>query len=239
MGASYPASLYKGVIVTTAANRPAPGIPGRVHLAADTGTIGFDTGQEWVSPAAPVGPPPSPPLLSSFTLYNQSASGGSATQEAGGILVAAPTLGSYTPMGIIQPVPASTPWSIVAGIIPGIFPVNYNTAALLLYEQSTSKIVTWGYGPYGTGALNVVHGATQTFLGTTLPSPARYFKVLFDGTNLKYSLSWDGVTFMQLYSEAVTAGFTTAPSHYGVAAVSDNATYGAHCVLFYWLPGVS
>jgi hypothetical protein len=67
------------MIVTTAANRPAAGIPGRVHLAADTGAMSFDTGQGWIAVApGAVGLPVVGSLAASYATTSTSTTGVSA-----------------------------------------------------------------------------------------------------------------------------------------------------------------
>jgi hypothetical protein len=67
------------MIVTTAANRPAAGIPGRVHLAADTGAMSFDTGQGWIAVApGAVGLPVVGFLAASYATTSTSITGVSA-----------------------------------------------------------------------------------------------------------------------------------------------------------------
>jgi hypothetical protein len=64
-----------------------------------------------------------------------------------------------------------------------------------------------------------------------LTAPYQIFKVGDTGTNLTYAVSTDGINFLEVFSQARGAFFTTAPDQVGVYANANNASFAALCAL--------
>ncbi len=187
----------------------------------------------------------SPPTTAMFAAVNQSASGGSITSHPNGVVVQMPALSTNTPMVAATPVPSSTPWSLTGQVVPVLFNINYTAAGLFMYEASTSKFVLlgtyynsgWLRANMQTGTLPSTFGANVTQMDTD--APVSLYKILNNGSNLTYYVSCDGANFVQIAQRTLTTDFTTGPTHYGIAAMAQNATWPASILCTHWAPGTS
>jgi hypothetical protein len=127
---------------------------------------------------------------------------------------------------VMQPVPASTPYTMVAKI--ALLGAG-NVYAGMVLADSTGKLVSFVQHGSGNGtAISVDHWNSTTswnnepFSSVITTSPVFYLQIEDDGTNLHFSLSLDGADFYPLYSESRTA-WLSAPAYIGLMAGSGTS----------------
>jgi hypothetical protein len=59
-----------------------------------------------------------------------------------------------------------------------------------------------------------------------------FLRLSYDGTNVLYSYSRDGVEFRTCITEAKTTCFTTAPNQVGVSIYADGTTLQTYCISY-------
>lgn len=135
--------------------------------------------------------------------------------------ISCPSDGSAIHLRMIkQSLPGGTSWSFVTKMFAHLA-ANYGHGGVVLYEGSSSKGLTFGFGWNGGFQLEV-YGTSfgnyrYTLAGGAWPMfPQGYFQLSRSGSTLTLSYSLNGVTFDQIYSAAVTADFTTAPDTIGL-----------------------
>ncbi len=129
---------------------------------------------------------------------------------------------------ILQAAPGSTPWEFTAKVCPHS-PGSVTECGTILQESASGKLIIFGF-EVTTGGLNLgiyawnsptSYGPVETSVvlsALTFTAPI-YLKIKNDGTNLIFSLSYDGIIFDQFYQQTLAAFFTTAPDHVGLALV--------------------
>lgn len=161
-----------------------------------------------------------------WSWFNQS--GFSATIN-GTHLVLAAVAGSTLVTALMQPV-ASAPYTIICKVSILASVANYMGAGLFLHDTGSGKLKYFvnkynsGWAPELTQFNNVSSfNATlaRDALSNVMPATI-YLKIIDDNTNLKYQWSLDGVTYLQLYSEARTTFFT--PNRFGICLYQENAS---------------
>ena len=139
-------------------------------------------------------------------------------------LVLASTDTSGVGAGIYEAAPSPT-WEFTAKIIFTGIPSAYNLGGIAAFESSTGKLAYCGFYNDGTASTNmkwvVDHGTKGGAINSIISTQYQantpgYFKIRYDGTSMFYSMSVDGQTFWQIYTEAKTAAFTTAPDQIGI-----------------------
>lgn len=173
------------------------------------------------------------PAFADFTWVNQ----GTATasdQANGGIFLLAAAASGDSLKCLVKA--ATPPFTVIAKFKPAILTVNFASFGLLLRESGTSKILNFPLGP--TVGVNYYTAATTFSAGLVAAGaliPGVFWqKIQHDGTNLKFSVSGDGVNWIQVWTEAKAAHFTTDANQVGWFANSNNATYAAGATLVSW-----
>lgn len=140
------------------------------------------------------------------------------------------------PSGIYQVAPSPT-WEFTAKCHIACLPAAYELGGIAAIESATNKVGWVGF--YISGgtliALNTARGNnsgvnTQITSFTASFNGAVYLRIKYDGTNVIYSVSSDGVAWVQVTSEAKTASFTTAPDRIALMV----APYVASAFSFDW-----
>lgn len=157
-----------------------------------------------------------PPLASTFpTIINAGSASPapSVTDTSYGMLFDSGATGSADGVrAALQPIPHATTFTIVMGIRLNLVPLDYRSLGLGLYD-GTKFVAFYQIGTAGTlqvnnftsltsfssAPLSLVWGQQQTY----------YFKIVGDGTNLKYYISTDGRNFNLLLSTLVGAWLGT------------------------------
>lgn len=138
-----------------------------------------------------------------------------------------------------------TPYTIKAGFIPTLYPINKTSAGLVFRENATSKIVFFRLMFDNTSTLktDLVLSIDKYTNPTTLSAnykviSANIFKssliwlsVANDGVNLTFSYSNDYINFTNLFQVAKNNFFTTGPDEVGYAINSNNTSGNATMTL--------
>jgi hypothetical protein len=108
---------------------------------------------------------------------------------------------------------------------------------LILWESGTSKFLSFGWCVNGGTLICVRANGTQPYSSSVGPIPQQgpgkgYFQIGRSGSTLTFYYSVDGIVYDVLYSESVTAHFTTAPDTVGVGVNPYNQT--AYVVVEYF-----
>lgn len=180
------------------------------------------------------GSPDTPPVLSAFSWLNQGSSA-QATQQAGFIDMSDSVSASGTIRALIQSAPAA-PYSIAVRM-KGILLQNYQGFGLILYDSTTGKALTFGpiVSQIEVFSWNSVTSTnSQLFAGQSgVPIPA-WMMIRDDGTNLYFSVSTDGVSWVRLWSAGRTA-YLSSPGHVGFYFMPNGAAMQAS--LHSWAQG--
>jgi hypothetical protein len=149
--------------------------------------------------------------------------GSSTLTVANGECVLSLATGADQLFAIVQPAPASTPWTYTAKISLNSL-ANFAGNGIVLYESATGKALMPDL-LYNSGDIQIsLYPFTNptTRLGAPLNFVWRmggtlYERVQYDGTNINISVSpWgDGQNFYQIWTEAKTVHFTSAPNFVG------------------------
>lgn len=215
------------------ASPPSSPVAGDMWMPADGFSIYRYSGSAWV----PYGPvfPMTPPDNASFSWVNQ----GSATVDTtyGGIYLEGPPNGSNSVRMRVKSAPG-TPYTLTVAIQGGPLTVNYQDVGLIFRESGTSKAIYFRLD--STGFLVSTVDASAGIVGNTY-GPVGVFGVqpLFwriadNGTNLLYSLSWDGQHFIQLYSASRTAYLAGGPNQIGFGVNDTTNVYSVGMTVLSW-----
>lgn len=208
--------------------------PGTVTIGA-TGSGGGSGGSSIERELGPF----LPPSASTFTFID----------SPGGVM---PTVSSVANVGTVYSVPVTSD----ASVIPGAYrAVPTSTSWTLTIRAKYSLLVgqwpsfgIWIKDTAGTMVGMVVEGnygssylmekrwqSNASFTGNGYVSqvgdPPSWMRVSYDGTNIKYAVSWDGQSWFAFFSEAKTAFLNGSLQYIGVggsAALVDTTM---------WLPG--
>lgn len=101
---------------------------------------------------------------------------------------------------------------------------------LVLYESATGKLSGIGQGLNSGSRIDVLNFATVTSAPSAVFTSGvtnnytnpQYLRIERAGANLNYFYSPDGVDYVQVATQAVTAAFTTAPDNVGVCVRNFN-----------------
>lgn len=165
-------------------------------------------------------------LSGSWTWDNQGSGGSGATATVGKsrVALAGVSQGGYNMHSIFQATPGATPWEVTNEMTSGgVLASTFNFAGLILRESGTDKrslIALDGQNLQVSHWSSASSGPTSVASVNFVGQPRVFLRIRDDGSNLIYFFSIDDVYFQQLYSEAITAAFTTAPNQLGLSVVA-------------------
>jgi hypothetical protein len=179
------------------------------------------------------------PALASFTWVNQGAATAIQTVSSGPILMTIPDNGAANWRGLFLTQP-STPYKVMTQI-RGVSPSFANSQAIGLYFYDGTKLMGFevlmqagGAVPRvlkngtvtGTGGTNAYIGLSTTSVQmiSFLTSPM-WVQLRNSGTTISFDYSFDGVNFINAYSEAVGTFITPTQIGFGGISVVANASY--------------
>ena len=182
------------------------------------------------------------PSLASFSWVNQGT--GTGTETAGKVVLVAPALSGDNLRILEQTLPGGTTYNVTTCFTPNIMQLQYNQVGVCLRESGTGKIAGVMIG-YSAGGYQVwwakfnsptsynTSTGVNNLLASAFAAPT-WFRISRSGSTLTLAWSPDGLQFRDVYSEALTAGFTTAPDRAGVFASSNHASSLAAITLVSW-----
>jgi len=222
----------------TYANEPAPSNDGDLFLPSNGFYLERDTGAAW-APWGPIFPLTKPPTTG-WSWVNQTSGGQTGTIDMtnGGIYILAPAVAGDHWRWRVRTAP-STPYTIIACILPHIVNVNYAFVGIGWRQSSDGKAIVFGAGGEGEGTLRLSkYNSAISYAGyygairfgaynTTL-----FLRITDDGTNRTSSWSLDGQHFHEYNSVSRTDFLTADQVLFG--ACSLNGTYPAGMTLLSW-----
>lgn len=169
--------------------------------------------------------------LSQWAWLNQASA--TATLTASRLLLTTTASTGTALNAIIQPLPSPN-WQFTAKL-DTTNRYSLFLTGLILQENATGKIATWGFDFYGTPVArprydrwpNPTGGPSnqESDSGYSLSTPL-YLRLERTGSNLNAYCSHDGLLWQLPYTETITASFTTAPDHIGIFGTSTTSTAG-------------
>jgi hypothetical protein len=237
----YPPAPHGGATVTAgtyAGSRPASPAVGDLYVVTDGWWTEEYTGSAW----APYGPrvPLTDPLLRTWAWFNQ----GTATVDTsrGAVILQAPGSSGNQVRGYEESFGAGT-YTVTMGFLPALIAGGQAPGAGLLLRDSvggkfifffmmdnnttpTIRIDQWNSAGSFSAQAFAVSGQVATGPGL------HWLRVQDNGTNRLYSVSADGVTWAQVYSEARTTWCT--PDRRGPGIYAQNSTYPQTLTVLSW-----
>lgn len=206
------------------ASRPAAGIRGRRYLPTDAPFLSIDDGAAWdnFGPLLAL----NEPKQYSWSWVNQDTA---TVDDSKGVIFLENTTSNGNLQGLnlrVKSAPAVLPYTIVTAILP-LFPLAITAGVGVCFrENSSGKLlaVELFMNTYFPG-ITVIRCTSPTAVAATVVAeyPAYWtsfsgcwlVRLIYTGTNVTISLGSDGYNWRQIYTEAKTASFTTAPDQVG------------------------
>jgi hypothetical protein len=182
-----------------------------------------------------------PLTVSDFTWINQGTA--TATDQAGTIALRALPAGVESVRGLHRAVPA-TPWTVIAAFNFMKIRENVENMGLMTRESGTGKICLFsisvdGSGFYRPGAynLNSATSFNSNILGRQngmVLGKHTWMKLIDNATNILWSLSFDGIEWVQLVSISRTAFMAGGPNQVGFYSNNQGSTFDMVTRLSHW-----
>lgn len=243
-GAVFAVSFIVAQVVTytTFASLPATSPGGTLNVLSDSVMAAYNSDsagtRQYFGPLFPFSLVPQ----SGWSWTNQ---GGASVATSNGTIYMQNTAASGDNIRVYKRSQPSTPYSIVAGILPmlpsNISPTNW--CGIGLYESGTGKLATLyvtGGGTFEMDRWNSVTSFGAGLLGgyawkSTMPI---FIKITNDGTNVSMGVSADKVNFIPLGSQTVASMFTSAPDNIAIIMNQNSSSAGtgevAGCTFVSW-----
>jgi hypothetical protein len=161
------------------------------------------------------------PVPGDFVWINQGAATLSTT--GGGLNITGAATGGTNVRAQVANAPAA-PWSCTMNF-SAMLKTGNARAGLVVNESATGKLESWGAGGGNPAVLIIdawssptAFAGTRFSIGTTVPmfSNGAWFRAAFDGTDMIWSLSPDGVNYSVYFQEAANIHFTVGPDQCGI-----------------------
>ncbi len=145
---------------------------------------------------------------------------------------------------IIKSAPG-TPWQVTAEVQVELhvskFATGYWKTGLILYDSVSGRLYSFGLASQAASVVKVDRFNNPTSfsanqfqsdtLGSAYPRGGKvYLRAEDDGSNIKFSMSFGGLRFSQLYSEARTAFLTNGPDNVGLCINNNGATVDLYVI---------
>lgn len=181
---------------------------------------------------------------SDFSWTNQ---GGAAVSDQNGTIVMRAPATSGNDFRLFRRTAPSPPWTLITAFRPHVQGINGSSIncqlGMILRQSSSGKFISFAMNRQSTAQMRfaVDHwsdvnnfggstpflGANQIFLG-----PVVWSKLVDDNTNLKWSISDDGIEWIQVYSATRTTFMTTTgPDQFGVCINNGGDASGKDALL--------
>ena len=191
-----------------------PGAPGAPGAAGSGGGAAYYGGD---------GAAFTPTTVATWTKVDMR-NGSTFQQASNGVSISAVANNGNIYSFVAKPIPAATPYSCIFYIKPLNFSYNYQGYGPIWYDSinnygkflniliNTTLQTHVGYGKSGTMLVDADYSG-ENF---ALLAPVHWFKLRDDGTNQTYSISADGTTWIQLYTQARNTDVTPNMVGFGV-----------------------
>lgn len=133
-------------------------------------------------------------------------------------------------------------FALIGKLILAANKVNYESSGLILYNSATGKIISFGPNSNATSPnkyINITKWTnTTTWSADSYTVPwgflSAFLKITYDGTNITFYISPDGIVWGNSCFAETLATFLGAITHIGFMANSQNATNTSELAV-YWL----
>jgi hypothetical protein len=213
----------------TFANLPAAGTEGRLFLPSDGVSLLRDDGSAWsywglMNKWVP------PPAAAGFTSVNVTTA--TLSDAFGGLFLNAPNISAAHGQFFVKTLAAGA-YTWIARLDPVLFIVNDCQAGLALRDSAGAKIITFEYQTTASVfSLRVIQWTdantrTGSALNLTLGGDmVPWMKITDNATNRTYSVSRDGVNWIDVLTEGRTTWLGVAPNQAGIFATANGAAVG-------------
>lgn len=188
------------------------------------------------------------PDQSLFAWVNQSSATVSTTNGPTVLKTPAPG-GAGENVNLRVQTPPSTPYTLIAGFVPDIDPVNQTSCGVVFRESSTGKFIFFRLMFDTTSAVtksDIVFSVDKYTNPTTFSSNYAvksagflkgsiiWLKMADDGTNLTWSYSNDGQNYTNITTQSRTNFLASGPNQVGFAINSNTTSGAAGMTLLSW-----
>lgn len=222
------------VLSDIGANLPSSAYQGRMYLTTDSPVMCWDSGSAWSN----FGPlfPLTPPQLGNWSWANQGSA--TATQYQSGIVIRSPKASGDSLNMLVKAYPTAPFFFTIAVICNWI---NFSNArgGLVIYDSVGGKLVdlalyaggseqqmVWINGKWNSTTSYNANYNTEALTTTTISLPpglVYWLQLHDDGTNRKWSVSNDGISFVQVAHQGNT-DFVT-PNKIGFYTNGNTTSY--------------
>lgn len=153
--------------------------------------------------------PYAPPLVSTFTFIDSAGQTSPSISNISntGLAYSAPvTSGSTAFPGVYRPVPQSVPWTITIRYKYMLANASYPSFGLVIKDDAGKMLAQV---PENSAIIVKRQNSNTSYnsnvYGLTVYDGPQWSRVTFDGSNISFSISWDGQNWINTYSEAANA----------------------------------
>lgn len=218
-------------------------LAGGIYRGTDSPYMQVSDGNNWVN-YGPAIPHKIPPAASGLTWINQA--NATVTQRNDGFYLEDFSSGRGSGDQfhcLVKSVPGSTPWSLTVGGIPNLYQFNagYMMWGPCICENGTTpKIMAWGLMSDNSAlkTAGIKYNSPTSYSGNYCRNEEKllfptFWRIRNDGTKYRFSRSYDGIFWNELYSENIGT-FLTA-TRYGVYINPANWNLGFNVT--HWVEG--
>lgn len=182
--------------------------------------------------------PFAPPTASSFTFIDTVSSVTPSVSDVSGVgMLYSVSVGTSSIFpGAYRAVPTSTSWTLTARMKYPTLPGNYPGFGLYIKDTSGKMLGLDIESRTGVTSLILKRNNSNTdiqsnaYLQATYDAP-NWLRIAFDGTNLKFYVSWDGQNWLFYWTETKTAFLNGNLQYVGISGRATMQTSGT------WLAG--
>ena len=132
-------------------------------------------------------------------------------------------------MCCVRAIPSGT-WDVQLACVRGFTFKNFQNGGLVLYEGSTQKGLTFGFGVPNSGSIHLQKYNTPTSFNASIETaPERnmhfqFFRALLNGSSVEFHHAVDGSCWTLHHIMTLTSHFTTAPDQWGFYIENNNSS---------------
>jgi hypothetical protein len=213
------------ILSSSYAALPSSSLLGRLYLPTDGISLLRDTSSSW-NPWGRVTELTAPPLASTLTAVNVTTA--TLVDNAGSLFLNAPSIGaSHAELWVKTLAAGAYTW--IVHLESWIHSSTFTSCGLALRDSGGGKLLTLEQSIFsGSLTLRVVQWTdantrgSDAFNNTLLGKTYTWFKIHDDGTtNRTYSVSHDGINWLDVFTEGRTTFLGVAPNQAGVFACAN------------------
>lgn len=200
--------------------------PDSLYKTTDDPYLYHSNGTTWT--AFYIGPKYQPVDTSTFVWINQGTA--TATQIGEALLLVAPASAGDQMRILARTIPTPPYTATWMGTVD-FYPSNYVGSGLILYNSTNGRALTAGIGWGGGVSLGVAQWNSVSSYNSNIGTNVVYsnndhrmfLRLVDDGTNLTFSMSYHGYDFSNVLAATTRAAWIGTPTHVGFMADSNNS----------------